>query len=224
MSWDHGWLHDRSMSRGGSARRGRTPAARAVDLVVAAASRPRWPPRCELLAWWSRVIARTGGVACRGRLRSSHVGPVATSAASATTSARSSPIAAACSSSTRACSAITASRAAHDAQPGAEGGRTAITGHHHRRPAVINTTRQADPRKIDLCPTSPTCHCGPVPLSTDGEIVHSVGTLPKLPRCFEGILNSTSVASSEVSDNHHVLDVRVGTLKAPGNCRSIESR
>jgi hypothetical protein len=66
-----------------------------------------------------------------------------TSAASATTSARSSPIAAACSSSRRPCSAITASRAAHDAQPGAGGGRTAITGHLHRQPSVI--TRHAGP-------------------------------------------------------------------------------
>ena len=47
-----------------------------------------------------------------------------------------------------ACSAITASRAAHDAQPGAGGGRTAITGHHHRRPSVINTTRWVDSQKI----------------------------------------------------------------------------
>ena len=64
-----------------------------------------------------------------------------TSAASATRSARSSSIAAAC-------SAITASRAAHEAQPGAGGGRTAITGHHHRRPAVIKPTRRADPGNI----------------------------------------------------------------------------
>jgi hypothetical protein len=35
----------------------------------------------------------------------------------------------------------------------------------------------------------------------------SVGASLKLPRCFEGILNGTSVASGEVSDNHHVLDV-----------------
>jgi hypothetical protein len=44
-------------------------------------------------------------------------------------------------------------------------------------------------------------------LDRPGEIVHSVGTPLKLPRCFEGILNSTSVTSGEVSDNHHVLDV-----------------
>src|SRR5262249_42771417 len=64
-----------------------------------------------------------------------------TSAASATTSALSSPIAAVC-------SAITASRAAHDAQPAAGGGRTAITGHHHHRRPVINAPRQAGNRKI----------------------------------------------------------------------------
>jgi hypothetical protein len=35
----------------------------------------------------------------------------------------------------------------------------------------------------------------------------SVGTPLKLPRCFEGVLDGTSVTSSEVGDNHHVLDV-----------------
>jgi hypothetical protein len=38
-------------------------------------------------------------------------------------------------------------------------------------------------------------------------MVHSAGTPLKLPRCFEGILDGTSVASGEVSDNHHVLGV-----------------
>jgi hypothetical protein len=32
----------------------------------------------------------------------------------------------------------------------------------------------------------------------------------KLPRCFEGVLNTTSVASGQVSDDHHVLYVLAG--------------
>jgi hypothetical protein len=35
----------------------------------------------------------------------------------------------------------------------------------------------------------------------------SVGTPLKLPRCLEGILDRTRVASSEVSYNHHVPDI-----------------
>lgn len=35
----------------------------------------------------------------------------------------------------------------------------------------------------------------------------SVGAPLKLPRRFEGILDGTRIASREVSDNHHVLDV-----------------
>jgi len=40
-----------------------------------------------------------------------------------------------------------------------------------------------------------------------GSTAQSVGASLKLPRCFEGILNGAIVASGEVSDNHHVLDV-----------------
>ncbi len=47
----------------------------------------------------------------------------------------------ACSSRSRACSAITTSRAVHEAQSGAAGGRAAITSHHHNRPSVIKATR-----------------------------------------------------------------------------------
>jgi hypothetical protein len=35
----------------------------------------------------------------------------------------------------------------------------------------------------------------------------SVGTALKLPRCFDGVLDGISVASLEISDNHHVLGV-----------------
>ena len=35
----------------------------------------------------------------------------------------------------------------------------------------------------------------------------SVGTALKLPRRFEGILDGTGVATGQVGDNHHVLDV-----------------
>jgi hypothetical protein len=40
-----------------------------------------------------------------------------------------------------------------------------------------------------------------------GATTGSVGTPLKLPRCFEGILDRIRVASSEVSYNHHVLDI-----------------
>jgi hypothetical protein len=37
-----------------------------------------------------------------------------------------------------------------------------------------------------------------------------------LPRRFEGILNGTSVTVSEISDNHHVLDVAGRDAEGPG--------
>ena len=40
---------------------------------------------------------------------------------------------------------------------------------------------------------------------TDGRSL--AGAALQLPRCFEGILDGTSVASGEVGDNHHVLGV-----------------
>jgi hypothetical protein len=51
---------------------------------------------------------------------------------------------------------------------------------------------------------------------------HSVGAALKLPCCFEGILNGTSVASGEVSDNHHVLtrNVAAGPARLTEVCRA----
>jgi hypothetical protein len=109
----------------------------------------RLPTACYVQPQLSQVVTMSGDVR-----------PCLTTA----TSARRSPIAAACSSSTRACPAITASRVAHDAQPGAGGGRTVITAHHHRRPSVINTTCQAGSRR-SACgvPGARPQHCRQVP-------------------------------------------------------------
>ena len=46
-----------------------------------------------------------------------------------------------------------------------------------------------------------------VTATDDSAAAESVGTALQLPRCFEGILNGTSVTSGQVSDDHHVLDV-----------------
>ena len=50
------------------------------------------------------------------------------------------------------------------------------------------------------------------------------GTPLQLPRCFEGVLDGTSVASSDVATTIMCLAYRAGTLKVPGNCRSMASR
>lgn len=39
------------------------------------------------------------------------------------------------------------------------------------------------------------------------ELARSAGTALKLPRCFEGVFDGTSVADDEVSDDHHVLAI-----------------
>lgn len=41
--------------------------------------------------------------------------------------------------------------------------------------------------------------------SSRGELARLVSTPLKLPRCFESILDGADVASSDVSDDHHVL-------------------
>jgi len=49
-----------------------------------------------------------------------------------------------------------------------------------------------------------------------GTAAQSLGASLKLPCCFEGVLNGTVVASGEVSDNHHVLDVPGWDAKGSG--------
>jgi hypothetical protein len=66
------------------------------------------------------------------------------------------------------------------------------------------------PSSASASPTSPAGH------SAVGQHGTSAGTSLKLPRCFECILNGTSVASGEVSDNHHVLDVPGRNAKGSG--------
>ena len=98
-----------------------------------------------------------------------------------------------------------------------------------RRCRYVGGTGHATPSRVTqgargaLCPTPPgLVPAGSPDLSWDARGVawqkrpvptppslraQSAGASLKHPRRLEGILNGTSVASGEVSDNHHVLDV-----------------